>query len=133
MDYTLPFLFLTSGFVGGGAIVWLLLRSKIQHSYERAKAESASERAALIERSRDREAQAHYFCNVVRERDAQIADLRAANENLRAKVAEFETQLREEQKITQEKLRPLDEAQQKLLDAFSALSAEALENSRYLK
>ena len=133
MDYTLLFLFLTSGFVVGGAIVWLLLRSKVQHSYERAKAETASERATLIERSRDHEAQAHYFCNVVRERDAQIADLRAANGNLRAKVSEFETQLREEQKITQEKLRPLDEAQQKLLDAFSALSAKALENSRYRK
>jgi len=129
MDYTFPFLFLTSGFVVGGAFVWLLLRSKVQHSYERAKAETASERATLIERSRDREAQAHYFCNVVRERDSQIADLRAANGNLRAKVSELETQLREEQKVTQEKLRLLDGAQQKLLDAFRALSADALSNN----
>ncbi|ACA60413.1 DNA recombination protein RmuC [Candidatus Desulforudis audaxviator] len=66
--------------------------------------------------------------------EAREARLTAANQSisdLRSRVAELETTVEKERQAAAEKLRLLDEARQKLTDAFKALSAEALtSNSR---
>jgi DNA recombination protein RmuC len=50
-------------------------------------------------------------------------------ERLQAKQAELEARLEQERKAAEEKLAILNEARQKLSDAFSALSAEALKSN----
>jgi DNA recombination protein RmuC len=55
--------------------------------------------------------------------------LRNENTTLKTKVAELETRLTEERRAAGEKLNLLQEAQQKLSDAFKALSADALKSN----
>ncbi|MFZ5640420.1 MAG: DNA recombination protein RmuC [Bacillota bacterium] len=55
--------------------------------------------------------------------------LRNENTTLKTKVAELETRLSEERRAAGEKLSLLQEAQQKLSDAFKALSADALKSN----
>jgi len=65
----------------------------------------------------------------VRLKDERMAKLQDENARLLAKVSELETALKEERKAADEKLALLDEAQQKLSDAFKALSADALRSN----
>lgn len=62
----------------------------------------------------------------LREGKEQISKLNEENTNLKEKNAELLTKLEEDRKAAQEKLALLNEAQEKLADAFKALSAEAL-------
>lgn len=55
--------------------------------------------------------------------------LRNENTTLKTKLAELETKLAGERKAAEEKLMLLNEAQQKLSDAFKALSADALKSN----
>ncbi|HBH88243.1 MAG TPA: DNA recombination protein RmuC [Syntrophaceae bacterium] len=62
-------------------------------------------------------------------KETRIAELHTDNADLKVKISETETRLAEERKDTEEKLRLLDEARQKLSDAFKSLSVDALKNS----
>lgn len=59
-------------------------------------------------------------------RDQRVDALVAEAQNYAARVAELETQVAEERKAAEQRLSLLNDAQQKLSDAFKALSAEAL-------
>lgn len=87
MDYIIPTLVLLTGVAVGGGLVWLLMRVKIEHGYQRGKSEGEVQRVTLA------------------------------------------TTLEQERKQTQEKLRVLDEAQQRLSNTFRALAAEALNSN----
>ena len=101
MQYILPILLLLIGIAVGGVAVWMLLQEKIHHAFDRGRIESNAELAAGAER---------------------LAELGA-------NVARLETLLAEQQKQAQEKLALLDEAKQKLSDAFKALASDALNSS----
>jgi DNA recombination protein RmuC len=62
-------------------------------------------------------------------RDGRIQALTDEAALLRARVAQLETRLEEEQKAAEAKLSLLNDAQQKLSDAFKALSADALNSN----
>ncbi len=62
-------------------------------------------------------------------RDVRIADLLAETRKFAEQVAELGTKLEEERKAAEAKLALLNEAQQKLSDAFRALAAEALNSN----
>lgn len=110
------------GFIAGGALVFLVMWSKIRNSYAQARSEYEAELAALNERLRNRE--------------QKISELQQAFEKaqseavaLRAEGAKLEAGLEAERKIAAEKMALLDEAQRKLLDAFKALSDDALKSN----
>src|SRR6266516_1248198 len=134
MGYILLFLL---GLAIGGIFVWFMLKVKTQQmkgqikaeAVRQAKTEIEAERETLIERLQGREIQLQEIRNTLREKEAQITGLQASNLNLRSRQAELETRLQEEQKLAQEKLRLLEGAEQKLLDAFKALSSDALRNN----
>lgn len=67
--------------------------------------------------------------SLVKEKNATIVNLRQENNILNSKQAELETLINETKKQTAEKLRLLDEAQQRLSDTFKALSADALQKN----
>lgn len=88
------------------------------------KAESERRSAAEIQISRISE-----LGSSLREKEAQLQEFQTENATLRAKLSEFEVRLTEEQRLSQEKLALLNNAQQKLADAFKALSADALRSN----
>ncbi len=62
-------------------------------------------------------------------KEGQLFKLQSDCTDLKTKLSELETKLEEERKVAGEKLAVLDDAQQKLSDAFKALSADALKSN----
>ena len=65
----------------------------------------------------------------VANREQQIVQLMEENAKLREKQSELQTRIQEEQRLVEEKVVLLDKAQENLLAAFKALSAEALQTN----
>jgi DNA recombination protein RmuC len=93
------------------------LRSELTHQTERrSAAEEKNTRIPELERA-------------VGTRDELIRDLQAESGNLRKRLAEEQVKREEENRAAGEKLALLEDARQKLTDAFQALSAEALRSN----
>jgi DNA recombination protein RmuC len=106
--------------------MWLALRPRIRHEYQRARSESEAERATLVERLQGRHEQAHKLEADLGDLTSRLAQFQNENASLLAQISSLETQLDAERKAAAEKLGLLEDAQDKLSDAFKALSAEAL-------
>lgn len=130
------FLCLVVGFIFGGAVVWLILRTEISQAYGRAKAEGEAERAALNERITARDTVISELKEItgknqqiVVDKDKHIETLQGEIATLRAREADLAARMEESEKAVAEKMRVLDESQAKLSDTFKALSAEALQTN----
>jgi DNA recombination protein RmuC len=133
LESLIPLLALLAGLILGGLVAWLLLRSRIAQALAAGRAAAAAESgpqlATLSERLQGKERQLEEE-HTLRSRLEDAQDkLRAENGELQARLAGLEAQLREERRAAVEKLALLDEARQKLSDAFKALSADALQTS----
>ena len=155
------------GFSLGGSSAWLIIRTKVEETAKRARAEGESERAILTERLQGREEQlgalrdslektaseidhlrqemrsesekrsaAEERCLrvpelecVLKSKDEAILQLQREGTDLKTRLSEMETRIEGERKGAEERLALLQEAQQKLSDAFKALSAEALKSN----
>lgn len=117
-------------FVGGGAlgilVIWLALRPRIKHEYNRAKSEFETERATLVERLQGKHDQALKLEHELGEFNSRLLQFQKDNARLLARIGSLEAQLEGERKAATEKLGLLEDAQGKLSDAFKALSADAL-------
>lgn len=113
-----PFLLLIIGIGAGGIATWLILRSA-----------GSSERATMAERLQSREQQLSDAKTSYEKLNTENIQLRNENTALKTKQAELETKLAGERKAAEEKMLLLNEAQQKLSDAFKALSADALKSN----
>ena len=65
----------------------------------------------------------------VQQLEAQVKEAQATETSLRTKLAQYATTLDQERKQAEEKLAVVNQAQQKLADAFKALAAEALKSN----
>ncbi|MFZ3100758.1 MAG: DNA recombination protein RmuC [Desulfitobacteriaceae bacterium] len=164
MDNVRPFLLLGLGFVIGGFLVWLIVKSRLQGSFDRAMAKGEAEQGILVERLQSKELQLQEsqqlfhkglieiellrvelksesakrsgaeekntripeLETMVKSGESRIIIFQEEKSALRSKLSELDTRLAEERKASGEKLALLNEAQEKLSDAFKALSAEAL-------
>ena len=125
----LTFALVLFGLAVGAAVCWLVVRPRIKHEYDRARSESQTERATLVERLAGKE---HQLQELRADLDQQCAEydfLRQENANTLAQLSALQARLEEERKANQEKLGLIDEAQHKLADAFKALSADALRSN----
>jgi DNA recombination protein RmuC len=100
------------------------LRGEIARLNEQVKTESEKRSSAEQRTERVAELQAE-----IEAREGRLAALQAENTSLRASQAELVTRLEENTKAAEEKLALLNSAQEKLADAFKALSAEALKSN----
>jgi hypothetical protein len=75
MDLILPVIMLLIGLAVGGVAVWLILKSKIEHAYHRAKADAQSELAMLTERVQSREQALSKLGGEAEERNARNREL----------------------------------------------------------
>ncbi len=113
----------------GGLAVWLIMRARLRQTYKQAKLEGQLELAALVERLRGKELQFDETKALVKSKDEQISRIQDENTGLRETLSGLKSKLDEERKASEEKLSILNEAQQKLSDAFKALSADALKSN----
>ncbi len=108
----------------GAATAWLLLRGRMRAG---AEAAAMAERAGLSARLEERDGQIESLRGEVARREAALAEVHAARLQESASRAALQATLDQERKTSEEKLRLLDEAREKLGDAFTALSAKTLE------
>ena len=122
---------LALGIAFGGLTVWLVLRPRIKHEYNRARSESETERATLVERLQGKHDHARKLESDLSNLNAKLEEFQSENATHLARISSLETQIEAERKAATEKLALLEDAQDKLSDAFKALSADALNtNSR---
>jgi DNA recombination protein RmuC len=98
------------------------MRSKTRNSYAQARSGYEAELAALKERLQNREQKLVELQQALDKAQTELV-------NLRAEGAKLETKLEAERKTAAEKIALLDDAQKKLLDAFKALSDDALKSN----
>ena len=100
------------------------MASDIEHLRQETKSESEKRSAAEERNYRIPELEL-----MMKTRDEGIVQLHKENTDLKAKLSELETRVEEERKGAEGRLSLLNEAQQRLSDAFKALSAEALKSN----
>ena len=129
MNTLLPILLLLVGLALGGGAVWLVMRGKTQHAYDRGKVAAQSDQVALTERLAARQATIDELTAKVRQLDLELRDCRTLEAGLKAKEVQLATTLLDERKQTEEKLAEIDRAEQKLANAFKALASDALKSN----
>ena len=129
MEILFPASMLVIGLIIGGLFVWLTNRTKLKHEYDRARAEVDSERATLVERLAGKEEQLRELRQALEREASHGEGLRAENAQALAELSALTTRLEEERKASLEKMELLSNAEDKLADAFKALSADALRSN----
>lgn len=106
----------------GALLVWLALRVRLAHEYERAKAETATHLAVLTERLSGKEQELRKleetFENVLIEQDAAQAE-----------VTELKAALEGERRAAEERSGAFKQAGEELREKFKALSRDALKDN----
>lgn len=129
MEVLLPASMLALGFVVGAFSLWLLSRTKLRYEFNRGRAEGDTERATLIERLSGKEGQVRDLQEALDREKDESERLRGENAANLANLLALQTRLEDERRASQEKLALLSTAEEKLTDAFKALSADALRNN----
>jgi len=129
MEILFPASMLAIGLIIGGLFIWLTNRTKLKYEYDRARAEIDTERATLAERLSGKEEQVRTLREALDHEVQQTNGLRAENAQALAELSALTTRLEEERKSSHEKLELLSNAEEKLADAFKALSADALRSN----
>jgi len=129
MDHIFPILLLFIGLAIGATAAWLVLQAKGQHAYDRGKADAEGQRIALTERLQARDQTIAHLNATLQRLEQKVQEAQTAESNLKAKLAQYAAILDQERKQAEEKLAVVNQAQQKLADAFKALSAEALKSN----
>lgn len=117
------------GCIIGALLTWLILRTRIREIGLRAKAESESERATLLERVQARDRQLDELKADLLKKEEQAEGLQFENRTLSTSLASLNARAQEEQKAMEEKLALLEEAKTQLSDAFKALSLDSLRSN----
>ncbi len=110
------------GLALGALVMWLALRSKISHEYERAMAEIAPRLATVTERLAGRE---HELRKLQEASEDQIAEQAA----VRAENTHFKAALEGERRAAQERSEAFKHAGEELTEKFKALSRDALKDN----
>jgi len=129
MEIVFPASMLAVGLVVGSLSIWFITRTKLKYEFDRGRAAGDSERATLTERLAGKEDQMRELREALDRETDQSEFLRTENARTLADLSALRTRLEEERKSSQEKLALLNNAEEKLADAFKALSADALRSN----
>ena len=129
MELILPILLLFIGLATGVIAAWLVFRAKGQNAYDRGKADAEGERIALGERVQARDQTVAGLNAKIQQLEQKVGESQTTETSLRTKLAQYATTLDQQRNQAEEKLAVVNQAQQKLADAFKALAAEALKSN----
>ena len=118
MDFLFPLSMLGVGLVIGAVALWFVNREKFN-----------SEFATLVERLAGKEDQIRELREALDREASQADELRNEKSRSAAQLSALETRLEDERRASEEKMALLTNAEEKLADAFKALSADALRNN----
>lgn len=121
--------FLLLGASVGAAASWFALKTRINAAVELAKTASHAETSVLSEKLSHRDLKIAELESALSAQKSDAESRRAEAENARTEAAELKVKLEDETKSAREKLALVEQAEQKLSDAFRALSAEALKSN----
>jgi DNA recombination protein RmuC len=110
------------GFGFGALLVWLALRTKLSHAYERAKAETATQLATLTERLAGKEQELRRLQEAF---DKQLSEREAA----RLELMDVKAALEGERRAAEERSESFKQAGEELAEKFRALSRDALKEN----
>ena len=113
-------LFFGLGF--GALLVWFVLRTRVSHEYDRARAEIAAELATLAERLAGKE---HELTRLEEALDNEVTE----REGLRAENTHLKASLEGERRAAQERSEAFKHAGEELAEKFKALSRDALKDN----
>jgi DNA recombination protein RmuC len=108
---------------------------ELKSSVDKLSVEMDRQREELKFESQRRSAAEERNCRIaeleanLKGKEEHLDKLQSEATDLKTKISELDTKIEEERKAAEEKLAILDEARQKLSDAFKALSAEALKSN----
>ena len=129
MSDPLLIVFLFIGLAVGATATWLVFRARGQNAYDRGNADAEGARATLAERIQARDETIVALNAKVQQLEQKVHEGQAAESTLKAKLAQYATIIDQERKQAEEKLAVVNQAQQKLADAFKALAADALKGN----
>ncbi|HKR13128.1 MAG TPA: DNA recombination protein RmuC [Pyrinomonadaceae bacterium] len=129
MDFLFPLSMLGVGLVVGAVSLWFITRAKLKYEFERGRVAATTEHATLVERLAGKEDQVRELREALDQENQTIEELRNENSRTASQLSALQTRLEDERRINQEKLALLTNAEEKLADAFKALSADALRNN----
>jgi DNA recombination protein RmuC len=129
MEIVFPVSMLAIGLAVGTISFWFITRTKLKYEFDRGRVEGETERATLTERLAGKEDQLRELREALEREEEYVNELRAEYARALANVSMLQTRLEEERKASLEKLALLSNAEEKLADAFKALSADALRNN----
>ncbi len=129
MEIFLASLYVLVGVILGAIVCWSLTRTRLKYEFNRGRTQSQSELATLTERLAGKDSQLKQYRSTTEQQSAQVNGLRAENAQALAELASLQTRLEEERRANHEKLELLSNAEEKLADAFKALSADALRSN----
>jgi DNA recombination protein RmuC len=110
------------GLALGALLVWLALRSKISHEYDRAMAKTAPQLATVTERLAGKE-------NALRQLQQTSEKQVAEQEALRTETMRLKAALEGERRAAQERSESFKQASEELTQKFKALSRDALKDN----
>jgi len=117
-----------SGIAVGGIFVWLLMHAQVKNAYDKGTFKASTEIPALNERVEARETRISELTGSLSEAEKKSDELNTVNTALKENIAVLETKLTEERKMTNEKLKLLQESKEKLSEAFKNLANEIFED-----
>ena len=129
MEIVFPVSMLAVGLAVGTISLWFINRTKLKYEFDRGRADGETERATLTERLAGKDNQLRELREALEREQEYVNELRSEYARALANVSTLQTRLEEERKASQEKLALLNNAEEKLADAFKALSADALRNN----
>lgn len=129
MEFLFPLSMLGVGLVIGAVSLWFIGRSKLKYEFERGRAAANTDHATLVERLAGKDDQVRQLREALERETSQTEELRNENSRTAADLSALQARLEEERRVNQEKLALLTNAEEKLADAFKALSADALRNN----
>ena len=106
-----------------------MLRARIEQAAERARGAIEAERATLVERLNGREQTIAQLKVTAEQATREAAEAQQKLAHWQQEQAQLVTMLQKEREHAAEKLALWGQAEQKLTDAFKALSAEALKSN----
>lgn len=135
MQAVVPVLSLLGGMVVGATFVWLFFQTKLRHAVEQAGHHLEAEMASLRTDLSNREQRIAEAISQIQKLEKELEEAQQRLTRAARREGELTVAVQEEQRRSEDGLKLIDDAQKQFMNAFKALSSDALKsnNESFLK